>query len=292
MVLHPMGHDDAVAPDEFTSAYIQNYATIRGNAPALNFKQIERCDNLMPLKLSVDHVTKAFDGTKAIDDINFQVQEGEIIGLVGPSGSGKSTLMNLIVRMSAPTDGCIFIDGQDIQTIGKEKEYAKQVGMLRQQFDLIHNLSVINNVLVGRFNEWGFGKSLLSMIKPQDKDLAEAALLKVGLADKIYERTATLSGGEQQRVAIARLLLQNPSIILADEPVSALDPANAHNILRLLTSLVKSQQKTLIASMHSVELAREYFDRLIGISEGQIVFDKPAGQVTDEMLRQLYGSSS
>lgn len=245
---------------------------------------------MTPLKLSVDHVTKTFDETKAINDVSFQVKAGEIIGLVGPSGSGKSTLMNLIVRMTAPTEGFITIDGQDIYKIGKEKEYAKQVGMLRQQFDLINNLSVINNVLVGRFNEWGFGKALLSMIKTQDKDLAETALRKVGLADKIYERTANLSGGEQQRVAIARILLQNPSIILADEPVSALDPANARNILRLLTSLVKSQNKTLISSMHSVELAREYFDRLIGINEGQIVFDEPTGQVTDEMLAQLYGS--
>lgn len=241
------------------------------------------------LNLSVDHVTKTFDETKAIDDVSFEIKAGEIIALVGPSGSGKSTLMNLIVRMTPPTEGCITIDGQDIQKIEKVKEFAKQVGMLRQQFDLINNLSVINNVLVGRFNEWGFGKSLWSMIKVQDKDLAETALRKVGLADKIYERTANLSGGEQQRVAIARILLQNPSIILADEPVSALDPTNAHNILRLLIGLVKSQNKTLIASMHSIDLAREYFDRLIGINEGKIIFDEPTNQVTDEMLSQLYG---
>lgn len=245
--------------------------------------------SLTPIKLFIDGVSKKFEATTALDTVTIQVQAGETIGLVGPSGSGKSTLMNLIVRLDSPTAGKIWLDGQDIHAIASEKEYAKKVGMLRQQFDLVNNLSVLNNVLIGRFNEWGFGKSFLSMVKPQDKPLAEQALKQVGLADKIYERTATLSGGEQQRVAIARILLQNPSVILVDEPVSALDPTNAHNILGLLTNLVKSNEKTLIASMHSVELAREYFDRLIGIADGKIVFDKPTNQVSDDLLTELYG---
>ena len=127
------------------------------------------------------------------------------------------------------------------------------------------------------------------MVKPQEKQIAEQALAAVGLLDKIDQPTAELSGGEQQRVAIARLLVQNPKLILADEPVSALDPVNAQNVLALLTRLVRKQGKTLIASMHSVEYAKTYFDRMIGIKQGKIVFDLQTEQVTQEQLNALYG---
>ncbi|KAE9525757.1 phosphonate ABC transporter ATP-binding protein [Testudinibacter aquarius] len=239
--------------------------------------------------LSLHDVSKRFNQKTVLDQISLNVQAGEIIALVGPSGSGKSTLMNAIMRSVELSSGAIFIEHKNIQDYRNNKTYAQKVGMLHQQYDLVKQLEVVHNVLAGRLNHWGLWQSLLSLIKPQQRHIAEQALSAVGLAEKINQPTAELSGGEQQRVAIARLLVQNPMLILADEPVSALDPANAQNVLALLTKLVREQHKTLIASMHSVEYAKAYFDRMIGIKDGKIVFDLQTNQVSQQQLNALYG---
>ena len=239
--------------------------------------------------LQFHHTTKHFGKQAVLDDICLTIRSGEIVALVGPSGSGKSTLMNSIMRTVPLTSGEIWLENRNIQDYQDNKQFAQQVGMLHQQYDLVKQLEVIHNVLAGRLNRWGFWRSLFSLVKPQEKQIAEQALAAVGLLDKIDQPTAELSGGEQQRVAIARLLVQNPKLILADEPVSALDPVNAQNVLALLTGLVREQGKTLIASMHSVEYAKTYFDRMIGIKQGKIVFDLQTEQVTQEQLNALYG---
>ncbi|MWQ29721.1 phosphonate ABC transporter ATP-binding protein [Glaesserella parasuis] len=239
--------------------------------------------------LSFHHTTKHFGKQAVLDDICLTIHSGEIVALVGPSGSGKSTLMNSIMRAVPLTSGEIWLENRNIQDYQDNKQFAQQVGMLHQQYDLVKQLEVIHNVLAGRLNRWGFWRSLFSLVKPQEKQIAEQALAAVGLLDKIDQPTAELSGGEQQRVAIARLLVQNPKLVLADEPVSALDPVNAQNVLALLTGLVREQGKTLIASMHSVEYAKAYFDRMIGIKQGKIVFDLQTEQVTQEQLNVLYG---
>lgn len=239
--------------------------------------------------LSFQHVSKQFDQQTVLDDFSFHIQLGEIVALVGPSGSGKSTLMNLVMRSTELSQGKILLNQQDIRQYHRGKLYAQQVGMLHQQYDLVKQLEVVHNVLAGRLNQWGFFRALCSLIKPQELPLAEQALAAVGLADKIHQPTTALSGGEQQRVAIARLLVQNPKIILADEPISALDPVNAQNILALLTQLVRQQGKTLIASMHSIEYAKTYFDRMIGIKHGKLVFDLRTQEVTQAQLNDLYG---
>ncbi|MDO9747729.1 phosphonate ABC transporter ATP-binding protein [Glaesserella parasuis] len=239
--------------------------------------------------LQFHHTTKHFGKQAVLDDICLTIRSGEIVALVGPSGSGKSTLMNSIMRAVPLTSGEIWLENRNIQDYQDNKQFAQQVGMLHQQYDLVKQLEVIHNVLAGRLNRWGFWRSLFSLVKPQEKQIAEQALAAVGLLDKIDQPTAELSGGEQQRVAIARLLVQNPKLILADEPVSALDPVNAQNVLALLTGLVREQGKTLIASMHSVEYAKAYFDRMIGIKQGKIVFDLQTEQVTQEQLNVLYG---
>ncbi|MFK5215409.1 phosphonate ABC transporter ATP-binding protein [Glaesserella parasuis] len=239
--------------------------------------------------LSFHHTTKHFGKQAVLDDICLTIRSGEIVALVGPSGSGKSTLMNSIMRAVPLTSGEIWLENRNIQDYQDNKQFAQQVGMLHQQYDLVKQLEVIHNVLAGRLNRWGFWRSLFSLVKPQEKQIAEQALAAVGLLDKIDQPTAELSGGEQQRVAIARLLVQNPKLILADEPVSALDPVNAQNVLALLTGLVREQGKTLIASMHSVEYAKAYFDRMIGIKQGKIVFDLQTEQVTQEQFNVLYG---
>ena len=239
--------------------------------------------------LSVQNAGKHFDNKAVLERISLNIQAGEIVALVGPSGSGKSTLMNTIMRSVELSDGAVLLDNKNIRDYRDNKEYAQKVGMLHQQYDLVKQLEVIHNVLAGRLNRWGLWQSLLSLLKPQERHLAEQALAAVGLSDKIDRPTTELSGGEQQRVAIARLLVQNPMLILADEPVSALDPVNAQNVLALLTKLVREQGKTLIASMHSVEYAKTYFDRMIGIKAGKIVFDLQTEQVTQQQLNALYG---
>lgn len=239
--------------------------------------------------LSFQNATKRFAQTAVLDQVSLDIYGGEIVALVGPSGSGKSTLMNAIMRSLELSDGAIYLDQKNIRDYRDNKDYAKKVGMLHQQYDLVKQLEVIHNVLAGRLNQWGMWQSLLSLIKPQQREIAEQALAAVGLSDKIQQPTTELSGGEQQRVAIARLLVQNPMLILADEPISALDPVNAQNVLALLTRLVREQGKTLIASMHSVEYAKTYFDRMIGIKAGKIVFDLHTKQVTQQQLNALYG---
>lgn len=239
--------------------------------------------------LSLHSATKHFGNQTVLDNVSLSVNQGEIIALVGPSGSGKSTLMNAMMKSVSLDSGEIRLDGRNIQAYPNNKIYAQKIGMLHQQYHLVKQLEVVHNVLAGRLNRWGLWQSLLSLIKPQERELALAALQAVGLGEKIAKPTSELSGGEQQRVAIARLLVQDPMLILADEPISALDPVNAQNVLSLLTSLVRNKGKTLIASMHSVEYAKAYFDRMIGIQAGKIVFDLATREVSDAQLNALYG---
>ena len=236
----------------------------------------------------LNNVTKTYGKTQALSSLSFSVKKGETIALIGPSGAGKTTLLNLLANLIKLDEGELLIDGLDISEYKNNKKFACKVGVIRQQFDLIDQLQVIHNVLAGRLVEWGTFKSLLSLLIPQDKDLALDALKRVGLTDKAYEKTSTLSGGEQQRVALARLLVQNPKVILADEPVSSLDPARSRDVLSMLIKLVKEENQTLITSIHSVEYAREYFDRIIAMRKGKIYFDLPSYKVTDEELSKLY----
>jgi phosphonate transport system ATP-binding protein len=241
----------------------------------------------MPI-IEINHVTKQFERKIAISSLSFHVKKGETVALIGPSGAGKSTLLNILAGILAPDSGTYLLDGIPIQQYKKRKELAKKIGVIRQQFDLIAALPVIQNVLAGRLGEWGFFKSMLSLFVPQDKQLAAHALNRVGLLDKIYDQTSRLSGGEQQRVALARLLVQNPEIILADEPVASLDPARAEDVLEMLVKLVKEENQTLIMSLHSVEYAKKYFSRIIALRDGTIFFDLPADEITEAQLADLY----
>lgn len=238
--------------------------------------------------LTIKNLNKSFDDQVILNDINLNINQNEIVALIGPSGAGKSTILNLITNVLSPDSGEIIVDNANINEIKNNKLRAKKVGIIRQSFDLVDSLSVINNVLIGRFNEWGFGKSFANLLHTKEKDLALEILNKVGLEDKAYQKVSLLSGGEKQRVAIARLMVQNPKLILADEPVSSLDPARSKEILKLLTNLAKDQNKSLLASVHSVELVKDYFDRAIALRDGQIVFDKRVSNITEEDYKNLY----
>jgi phosphonate transport system ATP-binding protein len=233
-------------------------------------------------------VSKIYERKIALSSLSINIRKGETVALIGPSGAGKTTLLNILSNIVKADNGEFLIDGEPSSKYKSNKDLAKKIGVIRQQFDLVGPLAVIHNVLAGRLVEWGFLKSLVSLIVPQEKKLALTALDRVGISDKIYVRTDNLSGGEQQRVALARLLLQRPEAILADEPVSSLDPARAEDVLSMLTNLVREENQTLIASLHSVEYARKYFTRIIALKEGKIFFDLPAEKIDNELLSQLY----
>lgn len=234
------------------------------------------------------NITKHFERKIALSSLSFSIKQGELVALIGPSGAGKTTLLNTIAGLVELDKGELLIDGSPLSSFKKGKKFAKKIGVIRQQFDLIGPLAVIHNVLAGKLSEWTVMKSLWSLLVPQEKAAAVAALKRVGLEDKIYEITKNLSGGEQQRVAVARLMVQNPEIILADEPVASLDPARADDLLTTLAKIVVEENQTLITSLHSVEYARKYFTRIIALKDGAILFDLPTDKVTDDLLAELY----
>ncbi|WP_404332996.1 phosphonate ABC transporter ATP-binding protein [Mesobacillus maritimus] len=238
--------------------------------------------------IEINQISKNYERKIALSSLSFVVEKGELVALIGPSGAGKTTLLNLLATILQPDSGELFVDSKPISHYSDQKKRAKKIGIIRQQFDLVGQLAVVHNVLAGRLADWGLFKSLFSLFIPQEKQAALQALERVGLPDKLYERTSNLSGGEQQRVALARLLMQKPEIILADEPVASLDPARAEDILNMLTKIAKEEHQTVIASLHSVEYARKYFTRLIALKNGEIFFDLPAEQVTDQQLQELY----
>ena len=238
--------------------------------------------------IEIKNISKSFDGKIILDNLSITINKGELVALIGPSGTGKTTLLNIMANTITPDSGQVLINDTVSTDIKDRKDRAKKIGVIRQQFDLINELPVIHNVLVGRLNEWGHLKSILSLIIPQEKSVAENALNRVGIGEKIYEKTGNLSGGEQQRVALARLLVQKPEIILADEPVSSVDPARAEDILSLLVDLVKEENQTLIATLHSVDYVRKYFTRIIGMRYGRVLFDLPVESVKDEEISLLY----
>lgn len=238
--------------------------------------------------VNLNQISKIYERKIALSSLSFNVNKGELVALIGPSGAGKTTLLNLLAGILSPNQGEILIDGSPLSELTDQKKRAKKIGIIRQQFDLVGELPVIHNILAGRLSDWGIFKSLLSLLIPQDKEYAIHALRRVGLTDKLYEQTSALSGGEQQRVALARLLVQSPEIVLADEPVASLDPARAEDVLDLLVKIALEEKQTLIASLHSVDYARKYFDRLIALKDGKLFFDLPASSVTDDHIHSLY----
>ena len=238
--------------------------------------------------VQLSQVGKHYGALEAVAPLSLDIEPGETVAFLGPSGSGKTTLLLLTSGQLQPTAGRIRLNGLDLADLHPGPQLARLVGMIHQQFDLVPHLSALHNVLAGRLGQWGFSKALLSLMWPQDRGAGLGALARVGLEERAHLRASHLSGGEQQRVAIARLLVQNPAVILADEPVASLDPARAGETLRFLIDIARESRKTLVASMHSVELARLHFARLIGVRNGVVQFDLPSEQVTEEMLNDLY----
>ncbi|MDR0923032.1 MAG: phosphonate ABC transporter ATP-binding protein [Hungatella sp.] len=230
------------------------------------------------------------NGFHALKDIDLKIEQGEFVAIIGLSGAGKSTLLRTINRMHDITEGTLTVDGTDVMQLkGKElRRFRRRIGMIFQSFNLVTRTLVINNVLMSKVPELPFLKALFGIYPKEDKLGALEALDKVGILDKAFVRADQLSGGQQQRVALARTLAQNPQIILADEPVASLDPVTAKQVMGDFLRINKEMNITILLNIHHVDLALQYASRVVGIRAGQIVYDGPASEVTQDILDTIY----
>ncbi|USS85662.1 phosphonate ABC transporter ATP-binding protein [Fructilactobacillus myrtifloralis] len=241
--------------------------------------------------LELKHVNKVYpSGVVGLDDINFTVHEGEFVAVVGLSGAGKSTLFNSINRMIDVTDGQVLVDGEDITKVhGKElRRMRRKIGMIFQNFNLVERTTVQKNVLAGRTGYYPTWKTLLGLYSKADQQQAVAQLDKVNMVKKLYRRADQLSGGQKQRVAIARTLMQDPTLVLADEPVASLDPKTSKGVMDDLYNLKKYERITVLVNLHSMALALKYADRIIGLRDGKVVYNKPIAEANEAELRDVY----
>lgn len=226
----------------------------------------------------------------ALAGVDLEVAAGERVAIIGPSGAGKTSLIGLLNGTVAATTGQVRVLGCDYRHASARQIRATQrrIGTIHQRFDLVDQLRTVHNVNAGRLGSWPFWKAAVSLVLPRDVQRVRAALERVGIGDKLHERTGDLSGGEQQRVAIARVLVQEPSAILADEPVASLDPARGLEVMNLLLDLSAEAGVTLLASLHDVDMALGRFERVVGLREGRIAFDKPRPNLLESEVDALY----
>ncbi len=241
--------------------------------------------------LVIENLTKAFASTKALDDLTLSIPAGQFVGVIGRSGAGKSTLLRSLNGLTTPTGGRIAWHGQDVTALRGPalRDWRRRCAMIFQQFNLIGRLDVLDNVLMGRLAHAGFWRSTTKMWSRDDKLLGMAALEQMGIGALVAQRADNLSGGQQQRVAICRALLQEPEIILADEPVASLDPRSSKIVMDSLQRINKHFGLTVLCNLHSLDLARSYCDRLVGMAGGRLVFDGTPEALTEDVARELYG---
>lgn len=242
-----------------------------------------------------DHVSKIYpNGTVGLDDVNLTIQDGEFVAIIGRSGAGKSTLLRAVNRMHDISKGTLTVNDTNVSGLrGKAlRHFRREIGMVFQSFNLVSRTTVIRNVLSARVPEMPFWRVLLGAFRKEDKITALESLDKVGILDKAYIRADQLSGGQQQRVALARTLAQKPKIILADEPVAALDPVTAKQVMEDFVRINKEMGISILLNIHHVELAIEYADRIIGIRAGKIVYDGPSKEVDQAVLDSIYGEAA
>ena len=242
--------------------------------------------------IKFDKVNKVYpNGLHALKNVSLEINQGEFVAIIGLSGAGKSTLLRTINRMHDISEGSLTVNGQEINDLaGKDlRKFRRKIGMVFQSFNLVTRTTVVNNVLTSRVPDMPLWKSIIGLYSKEDKVIALEALDKVGILDKAYVRADQLSGGQQQRVALARTLAQKPEIILADEPVAALDPITAKQVMDDFKKINKELNMSVLINIHHVDLALKYADRVIGIKAGEIVYDGPSAEVDSEVLKQIYG---
>ncbi len=230
-------------------------------------------------------------GVKALKNINLRIDDGEFIVVVGLSGAGKSTLLRAVNGLVPATEGSVSVDGQEVVGASNQelREIRSHIGMIFQTFNLVLRTSVINNVLMGRLSKIPLLRSTFGLWPEKDKEIALQSLERVGIVEKAYVRASNLSGGQQQRVGIARALAQEPKVLLADEPVASLDPVTSHIVMRDLQRINREMGITTLVNLHFIDLARQYARRLIGLRDGELVYDGDISDVDEETFRGIYG---
>lgn len=244
--------------------------------------------------ISVSGVTKDFGTTRALDDVDLSVEQGEVVVLLGLSGSGKSTLLRHVNGLERPSSGTVRVLGQEVSTLRPRalRTMRGRVAMVFQQFELVPALTVLENVLTGalsrlrgpRLGVWSYPRAV--------RTAALTHLERVGLLDKAYQRADELSGGQQQRVAIARALMQDPEILLADEPVASLDPESSAQVMRLIREIAADDGLTVVCSLHQVDIALGWGDRIVGLRHGEVVLDLPTAGISKAQVMEIYGRVS
>ncbi|MFY8115342.1 MAG: phosphonate ABC transporter ATP-binding protein [Rhabdaerophilum sp.] len=241
--------------------------------------------------LELQSVTRRFGANRAVDDVSLAIEPGSFVGVIGRSGAGKSTLLRMINRLLDPSEGTIRWNGKDVtQLKGTElRAWRMRCAMVFQQFNIVGRLDVLTNVLMGRLNHMSEPRSLLKLWRAEDKAIAISALDQFDMMALAGQRAESLSGGQQQRVAICRALVQEPDIILADEPIASLDPRNTRLVMDALQRLNKDFGITIVCNLHDLDIAKDYCGRLVGMAQGRVVFDGVPESLTEAAARELYG---
>jgi phosphonate transport system ATP-binding protein len=244
--------------------------------------------------LTVENVTKKFGANVAVDSAAFTVGRPAMIGIIGRSGAGKSTFLRMVNRLTDATSGRIVFEGRNIlELTGKAKRaWQSDCAMIFQQFNLVPRMDVVSNVLHGTLNKRSTMATMFNLFPQQDIHRAIEILDRLGIAEQASKRAEALSGGQQQRVAIARALMQDPKIILADEPIASLDPMNAQIVMDALRRIHEEDGRMVICNLHTLDTARRYCDRVIGMRDGRIVFDGAPAQLTTDVAREIYGAGA
>ena len=228
----------------------------------------------------------------ALKDVDLKIDQGEFIGVIGSSGSGKSTLLKTINLLVRPSGGQVLLDGRDISSVSPKglREIRRDIGFIFQDYNLIERSTVLENVLIGRLPYTPTFKSLLGIFKEDDYNRASIALRQVGLLDKVFKKADDLSGGEKQRVAIAKTLCQRPRMILADEPVASLDRSTSQDVMEYFKKVNEKKNITILINLHDVALALKYSKRILAIKDGMIIFDGKPGELDEGILKEIYKS--
>ena len=247
--------------------------------------------------LELQGLTRRFGAVTAVDGVRLVIPEGQMVGVIGRSGAGKSTLLRMINRLTEPSEGRVLHAGRDITALrGKAlRDWRTDCAMIFQQFNLVQRLDVLTNVLIGRLNHrpgvLGTLTSLLKLFTAEERAMAIRVLDRFDLAETALQRADTLSGGQQQRVAICRALLQEPKLILADEPIASLDPRNARTVMDALRQVNREDGITVLTNLHHLQTARAYCDRIVAMQAGRVMFDGPPAELTADRVRAIYGVS-
>ncbi len=242
--------------------------------------------------LKFNSVTRRFGSNTAVDAVSLDISTGQMVGIIGASGAGKSTLLRMINRLINTSEGNILFEDTDVSALKGQplRDWQRDCAMIFQQFNLVPRLDVLTNVMLGRLNHRSTVASLLNIFSDQERAMAISALERLGIEKTALQRAGTLSGGQQQRVAIARALMQEPKVILADEPIASLDPRNAQIVMQSLADINKNDGITVITNLHTLDTARTFCERIIGMQGGKVVFDGGPDDLTEEAARKIYGA--